>query len=105
MKSKTDEARAHTYKQALTNTHPHQPRVLHQEHRLLTAQLLPEEQRDSGAASPLQPLNFRNRGMNKQKINVASWCEDAGLFSQLQQMLLLVSGAYQPFAEPPDIQH
>lgn len=46
--------------------------------------------------------------MNKQKIDVASWCEDAGLFSQLWQMLLLVSGAYQlfaVFAEPPDIHH
>lgn len=58
-----------------------------------------------GAASPLQPLNFRNRGMNKWKINGASWREDAGLFSQLQQMLLLVTGAYQPFAEPPDNLH
>lgn len=43
--------------------------------------------------------------MNKQKINGASWCEDAGLFFQLWQMLLLVVGAYQPFTEPPHIQH
>lgn len=43
--------------------------------------------------------------MNKQKIDVASWCEDARLFSQLWQMLLLVGGAYQLFAEPPDIHH
>lgn len=43
--------------------------------------------------------------MNKQKINGASWCEDAGLFFQLWQMLLLVVGAYQPFTEPPDMLH
>lgn len=81
---------------------------LHREHHFHRTQLLPEELRDSGScfssAAAVQ-LNFRNRRMNKQKINGASWCEDAGLFSQLRQTLLLGGGAYQPFAEPPDIQH
>lgn len=43
--------------------------------------------------------------MNKKKINVAPWCEDAGLLSQLRQMPLPDGGAFQPYAEPPDIHH
>lgn len=58
MKSKTDEARAHTSKHILTNTHPHQPAVYI---RSISSSECSCSQRRwdiLGAASPLQWLHY-----------------------------------------------
>lgn len=105
MKSKTDELRVHIYQCAPTNTHLHWPPVYNNKN--ITSSEQSCSRRSCGILGAISPsqLNFRNREMNEQKINLAPWCEDAGLFSQLRQMLLLVVGAYPAFSDPPDFQH